>query len=190
MLSQFQPESLEVSPMKSLRRVLEFLRHGLAIQGVFKICTAPGDALVECVGPKGVDPLPTDRSVGALLRAVHEVLVVLGEWLMRGGHLDLDGRRIERGEPGLAAVELLRLYPLGVLEDKTEGRIEGADAVDLGQGPSVLLENLGLGLATGKNALDGVNELLFGLVILVQLLVVGAFIDGGGSFAYLVRKES
>jgi hypothetical protein len=47
-----------------------------------------------------------------------------------------------------------------------------------------------LGLATGKNALDVVNELLFGLVILVQLLVVGAFIDGGGSFAYLVRKES
>ena len=72
---------------------------------------------------------------------------------------------------------------MGVLEDKAEGRIEGADAVDLGQGPSILLESLGLGLAAGKNVLYGINELLFGLVLLVKLLVVSGLLGGDGMHA-------
>ncbi len=75
---------------------------------------------------------------------------------------------------------------MGILEDKAEGRIEGADAIDLGQGPSVLLESLSLGFAAGKNTLDGIDELLLGLVILVELLVVGELLGRDGRHVCLL----
>jgi hypothetical protein len=36
---------------------------------------------------------------------------------------------------------------MSALDDKAEVRIEGADAIDLGEGQTVLLESLDLGLA-------------------------------------------
>ncbi len=93
-------------------------------------CIAPRDAFVNLRGPKGVDLPPCDRSIRSLLRVVHEALVVLGDGLRRGGQPDLDRRRVERGERGSAAVKLLQLDAMGVLEDKAEGRIERADAID------------------------------------------------------------
>ncbi len=72
-------------------------------------------------------------------------------------------------------------------------RMKGPDAIDLGQGPSILLESIGLGFAADKNDLDGISELLFGLVLFVESLVVGELLGGGGRhvrlFPYLVRKE-
>ena len=85
----------------------------------------------------------------------------------------MHGHRAERGERGFAAIELLQLDAMSFLQGNAEIRIEGADAIDLVQVPSILLESLGLGLAAGENALDGINELLFGLVLLVELQVVG-----------------
>ena len=50
---------------------------------------------------------------------------------------------------------------MGVLEDNAEGQIEGTDAVDLGQGPTILLESLGLGFAAFQDGSDGIDELFF-----------------------------
>ena len=106
----------------------------------------------------------SNRGVGALLRDVREPLVVLWDGLWRGGHPDLDSRRVERGEYGLAAVELLQLDAMGLLDDKAEGRIEGADAIDLGLGPSILLESLGLVIAAlYHDAPDGIMSCFFSL---------------------------
>jgi hypothetical protein len=82
---------------------------------------------------------------------------------------------------------------VGVLDDKAASQVEGADAIDLGQDSSILLESLGLGLATLQDGPDSVNELLLLYIFLVELLVVGELLGGGGRhdtlFAYLVRKE-
>ena len=194
MLSHLGPDSLEIAFVEILGFLLELDRHVYPVPHDYEDCTAYRDAFVNLAGPKVVDLPPSDRSPRPLLRVVHEALVVLGDGLRRGGHPDLDGRRVERGERGLAAVDLLQLDAVGVLDDKAKGRAEGADAIDLGEGPSVLLESFGLGLAALQDAPDGIDELLHFLILLIELLVVGELLGGGGRhvrlFAYLVRKFS
>jgi hypothetical protein len=68
---------------------------------------------------------------------------------------------------------------MGILDEEAEGQVEGTDAIDLGQGPNVLLESLDLGLAALQHATDGVNELLLVLVLLVESIVVGELHYGG-----------
>ena len=99
--------------------------------------------------------------------------------LRRGGHSNLDGGRVKRGKRGFAPVELLKLDAMGILDEEAEGQVEGTDAIDLGQGPNVLLESLDLGLAALQHATDGVNELLLVLVLLVESIVVGELHYGG-----------
>ena len=59
-----------------------------------------------------------------------------------------------------------------------EGRIEGADAVDLCHGQSVFFESLSLGF--DKNTLSRIDELFLVFALLINFLVVGELIVGGG----------
>ena len=103
----------------------------------------------------------------------------------------MTGAVLSGGKRGLATVDLLQLDAMGVLDDKAEYRIEGADAIDLGEGTFVLLESLGLRLAALQDAPDTVNELLLFLDFFVECCVVGEllFACGGHDCLFFLSQE-